>query len=160
MAERMTDAELRAAIADCDTGADGQITADRERGTRCCRWWGPMPEPTALQRAIADTIEWARAHALGAQIDPADFAIQRSEPGVTVATHLGAEYAVTVVVDRHGNTRRAIAELDWIHNERDPDRPKCTVCEPCSVCNPWPCECERPTVDVHLPGDETGVPNA
>ncbi|WP_029899548.1 hypothetical protein [Nocardia brasiliensis] len=110
----------------------------------------PPAEPTPLERALARACEFAIAHDVAEPITPADFGIQRSDTGLTTATYVDADHAVTVTVDRHGEARIAVAELSWIHNEADSDRDCCDFCEYDldDLDNYGP-----PMHDVYLPGD-------
>lgn len=100
-----------------------------------------MPEPTNLQQALATVCEFAKRHGVDPVITPADFGIQRSATGLTTATYLDASHAVTVTVDRHGETRCGVAELDWVHLESDAGRGRCKPCGECPQCVAVPCRC-------------------
>lgn len=99
---------------------------------------------TPLERALTEVCEFAKAHGVDASITPADFGIQRSHPGVTIATRVDADHAVHAVIDRYGRASFGVAELFWLHDDSDEDR---DVCDYCEVIEP------RAFVDVYLPGD-------
>lgn len=108
-----------------------------------------MPEPSRLQRALADACEFARAHGVEDTITPDDFGLQRSESGWQHATYVDAGHAVSVTIEPGGNAILRLAELWWIHDQGAEDR------EPCEWCEDDAPEYYRgrPLVDVHLPGD-------
>lgn len=108
-----------------------------------------MPDRTPLEQALAEACAFAIAHGVDTSITPADFAIQRSEPGLTTATHVNASHAVTATVDRSGAVRIAVAELFWVHDEADEDRDLCDYCEVIDAAD----FADRPLITVYLPGD-------
>ncbi|MFI6215660.1 hypothetical protein ACIBCD_27020 [Nocardia brasiliensis] len=120
----------------------------------------PTTEPTPLDRALARACEFAIAHDVAEPITPADFGIQRSDTGLTTATYVDADHAVTVTVDRHGETRIAVAELNWIHNEADSDRDCCDFCEyDLDDLDDDFTDYGPPMHDVYLPGDAPAEAN-
>jgi hypothetical protein len=88
-----------------------------------------MPDPRPdLREIYAEAIGFARAHG----VDPFtadDFALQRSEAGMTHATYADGDHLVNVYVDRDGKPTYAVAELAWVHDDADPDRDLCDFCE-------------------------------
>ncbi|MFR9773096.1 hypothetical protein [Nocardia sp. SC052] len=113
-------------------------------------------QKTPLQGALAEACAFAQRHGVTDSITPADFGIQRSEPGLTTATYVGADHAVLATVDRHGRARFSVAELFWIHLDADEGRDPCADCGECMNCGEVECACEppgRPMVTVYLPGD-------
>ena len=111
--------------------------------------------PTTLQVAIGEAVEFARRHGVDS-IDPLAFGIQPSDAGITTATYVDGDHAVTVTVDRHGHTSIGVAELDWIHHEADETRDPCECCGECEGCYETVCECPPPAppmTTVFLPGD-------
>ncbi|WP_280411708.1 hypothetical protein [Nocardia asiatica] len=106
-------------------------------------------EQTPLQRALAEACEFAKRHGVTSRICPDDFGIQRSDIGLTTATYVDGDHAVTVTVDRYGETRFGVAELFWTHLEADEDRDLCDYCE---AADPDQID-GRPMVTVYLPGD-------
>lgn len=113
-----------------------------------------MPDQTTtrtpLENSLEKACEFAIAHGVERPIYPADFGIQRSEPGLTTATFVNSSHAVTVFIDRHGHASFGVAELDWVHAEADEDR---DICDYCEVIYPRDFLDGRPLVDVYLPGD-------
>lgn len=108
-------------------------------------------ELTPLQQALVDAIALAELHGLEHRIVPEDFGIQRSPSGITNATFIDSDVAITVLVDRHGRTTIGLAELEWIHfpdPEREPSADDCDICGEASL---------PPTRTVYLPGDDPRV---
>ncbi|MFR9767085.1 hypothetical protein [Nocardia sp. SC052] len=115
-----------------------------------------ITEQTPLQRALAEACEFTIRHGVHQPLRPEDFGIQRSAIGLTTATYVDSDHAVTVTVDSHGQARFGVAELFWMHLEADEDRDPCADCGECSNCGATEAECEcrrRPMVTVYLPGD-------
>jgi hypothetical protein len=116
-----------------------------------------MPDQqTPLQKALAEACEFAKRHGVTQRIHPDDFGIQRSDIGLTTATYVDGDHAVTATIDRHGETSFGVAELFWTHLEADEDRDPCADCGECVNCGEVECECKspgQPMVDVYLPGD-------
>lgn len=110
---------------------------------------------TPLTVALAQACEFAIAHGVEPPIGPDDFGIRRIDDGLTCATYVDADHAVSVTVEPDGETTFAVAELDWIHDQADDERDSCDFCE-AGV------EYFRgiPLVDVHLPGDAPEAVNA
>lgn len=107
--------------------------------------------PSPLQRALIDAIALAELHGVEHRIVPEDFGIQRSASGITNATFVDADVAITVLVDRHGRTTIGLAELDWIHF---PDPDHAISDDDCDSCG----EAAQPPVrTVYLPGDDPRV---
>lgn len=115
-----------------------------------------MPEHTPLETALVEACAFALAHGVGentCSIEPADFGIQRSAIGLTTATYVDANHAVTVMVDRHGRTTIGVAELDWVHWP-NPDYDGDEDCEVCHPDNAEPAQYRGVSLtNVHLPGD-------
>ncbi|TLF96787.1 hypothetical protein FEK35_27230 [Nocardia cyriacigeorgica] len=105
-------------------------------------------ERTPLQQALADAIALAELHGFEHRIVPEDFGIQRSASGITNATFIDSDVAITVLVDRHGRTTIGLAALEWIHFP-DPDREPSA--DDCGICCDSPLS---PTRTVYLPGDD------
>jgi hypothetical protein len=106
-------------------------------------------ERTPLQIALTQACEFAIAHGVQPPITPEDFGIQATGDGLTTATYVDGDHAVTVLVDPYGSAKFGVAELDWIHLESDEDR------EPCECCEFDEDEhfFGRPLINVYLPGD-------
>lgn len=96
---------------------------------------------SVLRTALAAACEFAARHGADPAITPAAFGIQRSARGVTTASYLDSSYAVTAIVDRHGQASFGVARLEWVHLEADEDRPACGPCGECLACRAAPCEC-------------------
>ncbi|MFI5541996.1 hypothetical protein ACIA5H_37100 [Nocardia sp. NPDC051900] len=112
-------------------------------------------EQTPLQAALVEACEFAKRHGVTDSITPADFGIQRSEPGITHATYVSGEHVVSVTIGGGGTISFAVAELFWVHDEADENRDACPDCGECIHCGETQCECVppgRPMVDVYLPG--------
>lgn len=110
-----------------------------------------MPETTertALQIALSQACEFARAHGVETPLTPEDFGIQRSESGWQHATFVDADHAISVTIEVHGEAILRVAELFWIHDEGDDEREPCDWCE-----GDGPQYRGVPLVDVYLPGD-------
>lgn len=110
-----------------------------------------MPETierTPLQIALAQAVQFARAHGVEPPIGPDDFGLQRSSEGYQHATYVDTNHAVSVTLHPDGDTTFAVAELSWIHDQADAERDPCDWCEA-------GIEYFRglPLVDVQLPGD-------
>ncbi|TLF74081.1 hypothetical protein [Nocardia cyriacigeorgica] len=108
-------------------------------------------EHTPLRQALVDAIALAEIHGLEHRITPDDFGIQRSDAGITNATFVDADFAITVLVDRHGRTTIGLAALEWIHfpdPDHDPSDDNCDTCGEASL---------PPTRTVYLPGDDPRV---
>ncbi|MGV9818400.1 hypothetical protein [Nocardia xishanensis] len=115
-----------------------------------------MPDQTPLQKALAEACEFAIRHGVDGSIRPDDFGIQRSDIGLTTATYVDGDHAVSVTVDRYGHASFGVADLYWVHLEADESREPCTNCGECANCGEVECECAplgRPMTTVHLPGD-------
>lgn len=101
----------------------------------------PDRPASLLEAALAAACEFAKRHQVDPVLTPADFGVQRSPSGLTTATYVDSSHAVTVTVDRHGETSCGVAELDWVHLEADHDRGPCDACGECPQCRSAPCEC-------------------
>ncbi len=121
----------------------------------------PAAGQAALEQALIQACEFAKAHDADEGIIPADFGIQHSTTGQTTATYIDGDHAVIMTLDSDGTTTLGIAELVWIHDNADGDRLPCDYCE----YNPddFPNASEGddyfgpPMHDVYLPGDAPAV---
>lgn len=105
-----------------------------------------MPDPDSatspLDAALIEACEFAIAHGVEKPIQPADFGLQRSDAGSTIATYVDSSHVITVHIDRHGCAAFGVAELSWVHfPDPDPD-------EEC-----WYCAQPLSMRTVYLPGD-------
>lgn len=101
-----------------------------------------MHEPTRLQLALAEACELARTY--GAEITPADFALQRSEPGYQHATYVSPDIVVSVSIAPDGTIEAgAIVEPDWFELDDQGD----------DAGEFFPQYRGRPVTDIPLPGD-------
>lgn len=109
-----------------------------------------MPEPTRLQAALADACEIARTY--GSAPAPADFALQRSDPGWTHATYVDSDVVISVSIDPDDAVGIAVGEIDWVGADG-------AVCFNCGA-DDATCDCTpfEPMLDVPLPGDGTPPP--
>lgn len=113
-----------------------------------------MPDQTLLEAVLTAACAFAVAHSVDPAIRPHDFGIQRSGAGVTVATYVDADHAVTVTVNRDSSHTIGVAELHWTHNQTDNDR---DICDYCEIVDPRTFTA-RPVTDIHLPGDTPPQP--
>lgn len=67
-----------------------------------------MPEPTRLQRALADACEFAIAHGVEACLEPKDFGIQRDASGRVHATYIDNDCALRVILTPDGAVSFAV----------------------------------------------------
>lgn len=104
-----------------------------------------LTDETPLEKALTAACEFAYQHGVEPALTPLDFGIQRSDSGLTTATYINADHAVSVTLHRHGEIKCAVAELGWLHDEADEER---DMCDQCEMVDP------RGIVDVPLPVDD------
>lgn len=112
-----------------------------------------MPDQTTIERALADACAFAKAHGVDSTITPADFGIRPAFAQSVHATYIDGDHAVSAIIEHHGHTSFAVAELFWVHDQGDEERDPCDPCGECERCAANPCECGPPMVNVYLPGD-------
>ena len=104
------------------------------------------PCPTCTATALAEAVEFAKAHGVESPINPSDFAVSHHDRR-TVANYIDGDHAVFAEIDDYGHATYGIASLSWIHHGGDEDRLPCVdYCGECPRCGQKPCQCEQSAV--------------
>lgn len=103
-----------------------------------------MPDQTTpLDQAIAEVIQFARAHGVDAvSLEPRDFGHQPIGTGYTTVTYVDGDHVIVATIDRYGYSTKCVGTVEWIHSEADQDRDPCVeYCGECHACRENPCAC-------------------